>query len=106
MVLLLMAACLGLLALVVTALAYWAAARSEEPAVDQPQPEVFKVASPVGFFADTAAPAGAMRIQVPVEALLLQIENHVRLEQAAAESFLEYPTSALLHTRTISPIVN
>ena len=32
----------------------------------------------------------------------MQIENHVRLEQAAAECFLESPNPSLLHSRTIS----
>lgn len=105
MALLLMAACLGLLVLVVTALGFWAAARTEEEPLPL-QTEVAQTASPPGFFADSAAPARAMRTQVPIEALLLQIESHVRLEQAAAESFLEYPTAALLHSRTISPLVN
>jgi hypothetical protein len=48
----------------------------------------------------------AEHAQVPIEALLLQIESHVRLEQAAAESFLQTPTPALLHSKTISPLVN
>lgn len=43
--------------------------------------------------------------QVPVEVLLLQIERHVRLEQAAAESFVDLPTRELLHSRTASPLV-
>jgi hypothetical protein len=46
------------------------------------------------------------RDRVPIEALLLQIENHVRLEQAAAECFLQSPTPTLLHSRTISTLVN
>ena len=48
----------------------------------------------------------AARSRVPIEALLLQIESHVRLEQAAAECFLESPNAALLHSRTVSPLVN
>jgi hypothetical protein len=43
---------------------------------------------------------------VPIEALLLQIDSHVRLEQAAAESFLETPNPSLLHSRTMSPLVH
>jgi len=43
---------------------------------------------------------------VPIEVLLYQIENHVRLEQAAAESFVAFPTQALLHSKTTSPFVN
>jgi hypothetical protein len=44
--------------------------------------------------------------QVPIEVLLLQLENHVRLEQAAAESFVEFPTYALLHSKTTSRFMN
>jgi len=66
------------------------------------------------FFASApdAAPAsepvaiGAQRELVPVEALMLQIEQHIRLEQAAAESFLHTPTEQSLHSRTTSPLVN
>jgi hypothetical protein len=43
---------------------------------------------------------------IPVEALLLQLESHVRLEQAAAESFIADPNSTLLHSRTVSPFIN
>ena len=54
---------------------------------------------------DAVVLPAAIGSRIPIEALLLQIDNHVRLEQAAAESFLEYPTAALLHSRTISPLV-
>jgi hypothetical protein len=43
---------------------------------------------------------------VPLDLLLLQIERHVRLEQAAAESFHATPTGQSLHSRTASPLVN
>jgi hypothetical protein len=43
---------------------------------------------------------------VPIEVLLLQIENHVRMEQAAAEVFLAFPSQARLHRKTTSPFVN
>jgi hypothetical protein len=43
---------------------------------------------------------------VPLELLLLQIERHVRLEQAAAESFHRMPNGRSLHNRTASPLVN
>ncbi len=43
---------------------------------------------------------------MPVEALLLRIEQHIRLEQAAAESFLNRPTDESLHSRTTSRLVN
>lgn len=35
--------------------------------------------------------------RVPLEALLAQLERHVRLEHQAAESFLRNPTSESLH---------
>jgi hypothetical protein len=45
------------------------------------------------------APSGA-----GAEALVLQIERHVRLERAAAEAFLEVPTFEALHMRTLAPL--
>ena len=44
--------------------------------------------------------------QIPIEVLLREIETHVRLEQAAAESFLAFPSHAQLHSKTTSPFVN
>jgi hypothetical protein len=61
------------------------------------------------FFADdpaTRASAPPPAAQVPLEVLLLQIERHVRLEHAAAESFHMYPTPEALHVRTSSPLVH
>ena len=57
-----------------------------------------------GFFVDPAWTAP--QPQCPIEALLLQIERHVRLEQAAAESFQQAPTAESLHIRTMSPLVH
>lgn len=42
--------------------------------------------------------------QVPIEVLLLQIERHVRFEQAAAESFVDLPSREMLHSRSASPL--
>jgi hypothetical protein len=62
---------------------------------------------PPRLFTDSVAKPTAMSSrQVPIEVLLLQIENHVRLEQAAAESFLAFPTHDHLHSKTPSPFVN
>lgn len=52
------------------------------------------------FFADGPSPATPERASV--EALLLQLERHVRVEQAAAESFLRNPTPESLHQRASS----
>lgn len=113
MVMFLMALCLSVFGLAVAALAFGAATRDERTA-PAPQPELTPVmALPLSaprFFADMAiapmAAANATQPQVPIEVLLLQIERHVRLEQAAAESFLDFPTSASLHSRTTSPLVH
>ncbi len=60
--------------------------------------------TPPQFFVDDRPPVAPRN--VPIEALLLQIERHVRLEQAAAESFLDAPTATSLHCRTTSPLVH
>jgi hypothetical protein len=113
MEMLLMGAVLALFGIAVSCMAFGAATRSDEEApvaAKQPQPELVKAAAASArFFVEPAAvpaPAVAAASRVPIEALLLQIENHVRLEQAAAESFMAAPTSASLHSRTISTFVN
>lgn len=57
------------------------------------------------FFAGGSAKP-AVPPPIPLEVLLSHIERHVRLEQAAAESFLDVPTPESLHSRTASPFVN
>jgi hypothetical protein len=60
--------------------------------------------APPQFFAEHAGQQAAS--QVPIEVLLLQLERHIRVEQAAAEAFLHYPTAESLHMRTTSPLVH
>jgi hypothetical protein len=110
MEMLLLGACLSMFGLAVACLAFGAATRdadstpATQPAV---QEEAVRPAVPkTRFFVDRPTLPIAARNPVPIEALLLQIENHVRLEQAAAESFLASPNSSLLHSRTASPFVN
>jgi hypothetical protein len=43
---------------------------------------------------------------VPLDLLLLQIDQHIRVEREAAESFHLYPTVAALHTHSASPLVH
>jgi hypothetical protein len=62
-----------------------------------------RAAVPARFFVET--PAAGSRPLVPIDVLLLQIERHVRLEQAAAESFLHAPTTQSLHCQTSSPLM-
>jgi hypothetical protein len=106
MEMLLMGGCLALLGLAVAGLAFGAATRDERT-IPAPEPRGESVAkpAPARFFAPHIPVGAGVAAQVPIEALLLQIESHVRLEQAAAESFVEYPTSSLLHMRTMSPLV-
>jgi hypothetical protein len=110
MEMLLMGACLSLFGLAVACLAFGAATRDgNEAAAASPavQKEVAKAAAaPARFFVRPPSLPRAARTEVPIEALLLQIENHVRLEHAAAEYFLESPNPSALHSRTTSPLVN
>jgi hypothetical protein len=108
MEMLLMGAFLSVFGLAVACMAFGAATRdADEPAMDAVQSEAVRAAvSPARFFVDRPTLPVAARNRVPIEALLLQIENHVRLEQAAAESFLESPNPYLLHSRTSSALVN
>jgi len=47
-----------------------------------------------------------VRAPIPVELLRSQIERHVRLEQAAAETFLKVPVAETLHSRITSALMN
>lgn len=104
---LVMGLCFTLFCLAITALAFAAATRPEAQKL-KPQPEVPAVqVTPARFFSSSLRPASPTTpIEVPIEVLLQQIEHHVRLEQAAAESFVAFPTHALLHSKTTSPFVN
>jgi len=62
------------------------------------------LALPPRFFVDDRVPQP--RPNLPIEVLRLQIERHVRLEQAAAEAFRDYPTTETLRTLTTSPLVH
>ena len=106
MEMLLMGLCLSVFGIAVAAVAFGAATRPESsnPEVQAALPAVN--ATPARFFSDRVLPTVPAQAQVPIEVLIQQIENHVRLEQAAAESFVEFPTHALLHSKTTSPFVN
>ena len=105
---LLMGVCVCLFAMAVVAVAFRAVTRSE-PSISTGQPDLELTKAvlparplPVAVPKQPALPPQ----QIPIELLLLQIENHVRLEQAAAESFLEFPTRTSLHSKTTSTFVN
>jgi len=98
----LMILCMSFFTLAIMAAALGAAA--PPPAVDEPKKELPAVPAS-NFFSDSPAPSAPYN-HVPIEALLAQIENHIRLEHAAAETFLSAPSPALLHNKTISKFVN
>ena len=107
MEMLLMVLCMSVFGLAVTAIAFGAATRPEKsslPVKSELRP--VKAAAAGRFFADSVVPPNSPESYVPTEVLLAQIENHVRLEQAAAQSFLESPSHAQLHTKTTSAFVN
>ncbi len=113
MVMFLMILCTSIFGLALSALAFGAATRDErarQEAVLASTVDERLAAVPERFFVHDAPPAPAPRAavaaKVPLDALLLQIERHIRLEQAAAESFLFAPSRESLHGRTLSPLVH
>ena len=102
----LMVLALSLLGVAVSGALFAAATRG----VDEPQrldtaaSAARRSAAPARFF--VAQPVPGPRADLPIDVLLLQIERHVRLEQAACESFLCAPTAQSLHSRTSSPLMN
>jgi hypothetical protein len=104
----LMALCLSMFGLAVTAIAFGAATRPEKSSSSvQPESRPAKPAAAGRFFADSISPLPARPgAATPKEVLLAKIEHHVRLEQAAAQSFLESPSHAQLHSKTTSQLVN
>lgn len=96
---------LSLVGVIVSAVLFAAAMpRPQEPAA---APEAARVIHAGRFFIDDRRHDLPPAISpVPIEVLLLQLERHVRLEQAAAESFHWCPTPEALHMHTVSPLVH
>ena len=104
----LMALCMRVFGLAVSAVAFSAATggtHAAEAGDRKLQPTARLPLQEPRFFA-VEAPRPAAPPRVPVEVLLLQLEQHVRLEQAVAESFLHAPSTQALHSRTTSPLVH
>ena len=108
MEMLLMALCMSMFGLAVSAIAFGAATRPEKAnAGAQRELRPDNSVTQGKFFGDRVPPPAAQpRTHVPAAVLLAQIEHHVRLEQAAAQSFLEAPSHAQLHSKTTSALVN
>ena len=94
---------ISLLAVAACAVAFAAATRGEAPREALPEPK--PALEPPRFFASSETKPAATP-SVPVDMLISQIERHVRLEQAAAEAYLELPTRESLRSRTASPLRN
>lgn len=92
---------LSLVGVAVSAILFAAATRKtvSTPVLDERLKDI-----PSRFFVSDQFPQS--RPAVPMEVLLLQIERHVRLEQAVAESFHDWPTAETLRTTTTSPLVH
>jgi len=99
----LMVATVSFLGIVVSIGLFAAAMHGEERSSDARIEQALPLGPPRFFLQERPA---ATVPRVPIEVLLLQIERHVRLEQAAAESFLDSPTPKSLHSRTTSPLVH
>jgi hypothetical protein len=105
----LMGCVLSLLGVAVSAALFAAATRDERAEQRTRAAQAVAPAAPRFFTDQASAPAPPVPLAdaataAQIEALLLRIERHVRLEQAAAESFLRSPTSQSLHGRTASPL--
>jgi hypothetical protein len=104
----LLAFALSLLGVGVSAALFAAATRGVDDPPAKPPLAVTAVPPAPGFFAEghPTLPPRPLRPRIAIEALLLQIERHVQLEQAAGESFLMRPTPEALHSRSASPLVH
>jgi hypothetical protein len=103
---LVMGLCFTFFCLSVTTMVFAAATRQQAPAPKaQPEQPLVKT-TPARFFAERITPTIPTPMPIPIEVLLQQLENHVRLEHAAAESFVAHPSHAQLHSKTTSTFVN
>ena len=101
----LMVLCMSLLGVGVSAALFAAATADERRRDARPLDQRLVAETPQRFFTvaqPLVPPAGAL----PIDVLLLRLEQHIRLEQAAAESFHQFPTPESLHVRTVSPLVH
>jgi len=75
---------------------------SQKPRLEAPR----AIGKPQFFDASVSHPRPVLHATVPLDLLLSQIAQHVRLEQAAAEAFHRYPTVESLHRDTASPLMH
>jgi hypothetical protein len=97
---------ISLVLTVVTAVLLASLTRPDDAAA-QPHVEATRRAPAPRFFERRVEVKDPVTLtSAPLEVLLLQINQHVRLEHAAAELFNQYPTVESLHRRTASPLVH
>ena len=101
MFLILMVACFPVLVLCAVALLRQES-REQSPTTTRPEQRM-AIPEPRFFAAVSETPIPS---RLPRDLLLKQIERHVRLEVAAAESFLDTPTTDSLHAESGSPLLN
>ena len=101
MEMLLMALAMTILGVAVSAVLF-AAATNDGAA--EATPVEAGLTAPSAFFAEGRPTLASP--PVSVEVLMLQSEGHVRMEQAAVESFLARPSAEALHTPSLSPLVH
>ncbi|MFH1766237.1 MAG: hypothetical protein ABIF09_18795 [Gemmatimonadota bacterium] len=88
---------------VVAAVLLFSVAMRGRGAEEEPKPPTRAPTSSGHFFLDgVAEPVGV--INVPADALRLQLERHVRLEQQAAEGFLRSPSASSLQAPSASAL--
>ncbi|MFG1691468.1 hypothetical protein ACGF5M_04875 [Gemmatimonadota bacterium] len=80
------------------------ATRDEEEEEPQEQPQ--RVSMPPGNLLPNDPPSVIPTSRLPSDLLMLQLERHIRLELAAAEAYLDSPTTEMLHARTSSPLAH
>jgi hypothetical protein len=101
----LMVLCMSLLGVGVSAALFAAATADERRREVPPLDQRLVAETPQRFFAVVPPVVPPIDV-VPIDVLLLRLEQHIRLEQAAAESFHQFPTPESLHVRTVSPLVH
>jgi hypothetical protein len=97
----LMVLCLSLVGVLVNGVLFAAAGR--EARATSPTAAVTAVAEERFFMMRPAAPAVRLP-RAATDLMTLRIEHHVRVEQAAAECFRQFPSVEALHMRTLTPL--
>ena len=99
----LMVLCLSLVGVLVNGVLFAAASREARGATSATAALAAVTPEERFFMMRPAAPAVRLR-RAPADVMALRIEHHVRVEQAAAECFRQFPSVEALHMRTLTPL--